>query len=98
MIQVLYRWRVPRENHEAFLAAWEVVTTGIRGDTPGARGSICLASHDDPTEIVTMARWDSRAQWEAFVGAAKDARMRPMRELGELVSMRSYEQRGDHTV
>ena len=98
MIQVIYRWNVPLENQAAFIEAWENTTVGIRDTTVGARGSICVASVDRPTEILTIAKWDELAQWQAFIERAKSTTMRAMHELGRQLSHDVYEQKGDFTV
>lgn len=97
MIQVIYRWDVPLEHQDAFLAAWEQTTVQIRETVDGARGSFCIVSVDRPTEILTIAKWDELAQWQAFVAGAKLGSMRRMHELGTQLSKQAYEQRGDFT-
>ena len=98
MIQVIYRWRVEPENREAFLAAWERTTTAIRETTDGARGSICVVSVDDPSTILTIAKWDRLDQWRAFVAEAKTTAMKEMHTLGTQVSHDAFEQVGDFTI
>jgi len=98
MIQVIYQWDVPIESQAAFLAAWESTTVSIRETTAGARGSFCVVSVDNPTEILTVARWDELEQWQAFVDGAKLSSMKAMHELGTQISSRAYVQKGDFTV
>ena len=98
MIQVIYRWEVPPENRTAFLAAWEKTTKAIREKTQGARGSFCIVSLERPTEILTVAKWDELAQWQAFVATAKSDSMREMHALGRQVSHDAFEQVADFTV
>ena len=98
MIQVVYTWDVPIENQAAFLAAWEKTTVAIREATPGARGSFCIVSVDNPTEILTIAKWDELAQWQNFVQEAKLTSMKDMHALGEQISSKAYRQKGDFTV
>ena len=98
MIQVIYRWRVEPESREAFLAAWERTTTTIRDTTEGARGSFCIVGVDDPSTILTIARWDRIEQWRAFVAEAKSTAMKDMHALGTQVSHEAFEQVGDFTV
>ncbi len=98
MIQVIYRWRVEPENREAFLAAWERTTTTIRDRTEGARGSFCIVGVDDPTIILTIAKWDRLDQWRSFVAEAKSTAMKDMHALGTQVSHEAFEQAGDFTV
>ena len=98
MIQIIYRWKVTAENQAAFLAAWSRTTQNIRDTTQGARGSFCIVNAEDPTEVLTVAKWDQIEQWREFVKTAKSSTMSEMHELGEQVSHAAYEQVGDHTV
>ncbi|MEM9029956.1 MAG: antibiotic biosynthesis monooxygenase [Pseudomonadota bacterium] len=98
MIQIIYRWRVSEENRTAFLDAWRRTTQSIRETTEGARGSFCIVSVDDPTEVLTVARWDNLEQWQVFVTTAKSSSMRDMHMFGEQVSHAAFEQVGDYTV
>jgi heme-degrading monooxygenase HmoA len=98
MIQVIYRWDVPLSRQAEFLEAWERTTVSIRESVPGARGSFCVASLDNPTEILTIARWDELEQWEAFIEGAKLDSMKVMHDLATRVSSRAFEQKGDFTV
>ena len=98
MIQIIYLWEVPLENHGAFLAAWERTTQNIRKTVEGARGSVCIVSVDRPTEILTVAKWDELNQWRGFVKGAKLTSMREMHALGTQVSHKAYEQIGDFTI
>ena len=66
MIRVIYRWRVPAEEHDAFVAAWTAATHSIRERVQGARGSLLLRDADDADVFLAVARWTDRAAWEAF--------------------------------
>lgn len=98
MIRVIYQWQVPPENILAFQQVWKQTTTLIHQTVPGARGSFLLLDHDDPGKILTIARWDSIEQWQAFWKAENPEQMLRMRELGERVSVDSYEEFDDVTV
>ncbi len=98
MIQVIYRWQVPTENRDAFITAWGATTRAIRATTKGARGSFCIVGVDNPTEIITIARWDELDQWREFVKTAKSATMAAMHRLATPLSHAAYEQIGDFTV
>ena len=98
MIQVIYHWQVPAENRDAFVAAWAATTQKIRATTKGARGSFCIVGVDDPTEIITVARWDELDQWREFVKTAKSATMAEMHRLATPLSHAAYEQVGDFTI
>ena len=89
---------MPAENRDAFIAAWAATTQEIRATTKGARGSFCVVGVDDPTEIITMARWEELDQWREFVKTAKSATMAEMHRLATSLSHAAYEQVGDFTV
>lgn len=98
MIRVVYRWKVDKENREAFREAWEGVTTRIRRETEGARGRVFLESCQDAEEVITIAHWDKYEQWQAFIDNAPAEQMRKMHELANLVSKQAFRQTGDHTI
>lgn len=98
MIRVTYRWKVKKEDEAQFKAAWAATTTAIRAGTPGARGSVMLQSHQDPTQFITMARWDTLADWQAFWGAAKPPAMETMHTLAERLSVETFEEIDDYTI
>jgi heme-degrading monooxygenase HmoA len=98
VVRVIYRWRVPAENEEAFRSAWSRATQGIRESVAGARGSLLLRCASEPSELLTIARWDSVAHWRVFWGAETPAEMAFMHELGERLSVELYEEIEDHTV
>ena len=58
----------------------------------------CVVSVDEPTEILTVARWEELEQWHDFIEGAKLTSMEEMHELGTLISSRAYVQKGDFTV
>lgn len=97
MIRVIYRWRVAAENFEQFRDAWRATTNHIHDSVPAARGSFMLRSADDPTAVLTIARWDSFADWKGFFGNSDPTQMQRMRELGERLSVDAYEEIEDHT-
>ncbi|MBB5321620.1 antibiotic biosynthesis monooxygenase family protein [Marinobacter oulmenensis] len=97
MIRVVYRWRVKEEDFDRFQAMWTRTTNQIHETVPGALGSFMLRSPDDRTEVLTIAKWDSMASWEAFWGAANPSQMTGMRELGERISATVYEEVDDFT-
>lgn len=66
MIRVMYWWQVKPGREEAFAAAWGEITRWMRAHAPGACGSLLVRSADDPHEFVGVARWTSRAAWEAY--------------------------------
>lgn len=98
MIRVIYQWQVPQDNIPAFQQAWKQTTTLIHETVPGARGSFLLQDHADPGKILTIARWDSIEDWQAFWEAENPPQMLRMRELGQRVSVSSFDEFDDVTV
>ncbi len=98
MMRVIYRWKVPESRIEEFRDAWREVTTGIHARTEGARGSFCIQSIDDPSEVLTIALWDDEQDWRAFIKTAKAMSMKALHEIGEQLSATPYVQLGDETV
>ncbi|MCP3871002.1 MAG: hypothetical protein GY703_23475 [Gammaproteobacteria bacterium] len=94
MIRMIYRWRVQTADQEEFKAAWGRATTRIRGTTSGARGSMLMQSHQDPTEFVTLARWDRAEDWQD----PSRTEMRYMHKIAERLSADVFEEIEDHTV
>lgn len=98
MIRVVYHWRVPAANQEAFRRAWRKATTAIRDTTQGARGSLLFESCDDPTALVTIAHWDRLDQWKAFIDTAPADQMKELHDLAKLESSTAFRQLEDQTV
>ena len=98
MIRVIYHWRVRPGEEATFRGAWERATTNIRANTRGARGSFLLQSRQSPVEYVTVARWDSFEDWEAFWQGARPTEMQSMHNLAELLSTQVFDEVQDHTV
>ncbi len=97
MIRVVYRWRVPPEHFDAFRSTWRTTTNRIHASVPGALGSFMLRSEKDGTEVITIARWESRSAWQAFWGNQNPAQMEDMRALGERLSVETFDEIEDHT-
>jgi len=88
MIRVMYWWKVQPGQEEAFAAAWIGITRWIRTHVAGARGSLLVRSAEDPHEFVAIARWVSRAAWDAWHASTPDdpallADVRAMRATSE---------------
>jgi len=98
MIRVFYEWSVKPEHIDAFRAAWQDTTCRIHDSVEGARGSFLLEDVERPGRILTIARWDSLAQWQAFWQGADPAAMSPMRRLGTRLSVKAFEEFADFTV
>ena len=97
MLIVIYEWRVAPEKTEEFRALWAQVTDQIHASTPGAMGGSMLRSVEDPSLILTVAKWPSYADWKAFFGDNNPELMKAMRALGERVSVNAYEELEDRT-
>ena len=94
---MIYEWDVPVDRQAAFFEAWEETTLHIRETTEGARGSFCIVGIDNPSEVLTIARWDELSQWQGFIKSARHSTMKKMHELGEQRSYRAFEMKGDTT-
>ena len=54
------------QSEAAFIDAWRRSTRAICSHAPGAlEGELCR-SLTDPTEYVSIMRWESREDWSAF--------------------------------
>ena len=87
-----------QDGEEGFRAAWEKATTRIRESAEGARGSVLLQNHQDSTEFVTIARWDTIEQWQAFWNDPSRTEMQDMHALAERLSADAFDELGDYTV
>ena len=65
MIRVMYRWTVEPGGEEIFRQHWQEGTRRIQQNCDGAHGSILLRSPDQPQHFFGLARWESRAKWDA---------------------------------
>lgn len=65
MIRVIYHWTVTQGQEEAFAAAWHAITLALREQVEGCHGSVLLREAGSPQEFVAIARWASRAAWQA---------------------------------
>ncbi|MCP5007021.1 MAG: antibiotic biosynthesis monooxygenase [Planctomycetes bacterium] len=95
---MIYRWRVQKVDEEKFKAAWAKATTKIREFTVGARGSVLLQSHQDPTEFVTIARWDKIENSQNFWKDSSRTEMQDMHTIAERLSADAFDEIEDYTV
>ncbi|HKW87375.1 MAG TPA: antibiotic biosynthesis monooxygenase family protein [Candidatus Acidoferrales bacterium] len=94
MIRVLYRFKVAIDHEDAFVESWSKATEEFREEVPGAFGSQLFRSRKNSGEFVTLARWSSWEDWEAFrrgVSPARDAVTR-MASVSELVSTETFDE------
>jgi heme-degrading monooxygenase HmoA len=66
MIRTIYRWQVKPGCEGAFVKAWLRGTQIIRATVKGARGSVLLRNHTNPSAFQAIAWWDSFEAWWAF--------------------------------
>jgi heme-degrading monooxygenase HmoA len=97
MIRVFYRWKVKQHGVDSFVKAWSQATREIRANVKGARGSILLRDHDDPSKFLAIARWNSFEEWQAFrqVRPPDRAAAQAMLAAGELLSAEPLDEVGD---
>ena len=97
MIRIIYNWKVEAENLDQFIATWKTTTNKIHEEVAGARGSFMLQEEEDPTQIKTIARWDSLDHWKQFWQDSKPNQMQSMHDLGERVSVEIFKEVDDFT-
>ncbi|WP_114416542.1 antibiotic biosynthesis monooxygenase family protein [Marinospirillum perlucidum] len=97
MFRVVYQWKVEEVQFTDFKANWQQTTNRIHETVPGALGSFMLRSSEDPTEVLTIAKWKSRSDWEAFWQNENPTQMQGMRQLGERVAVKVYDEIEDFT-
>ncbi|KJY89707.1 antibiotic biosynthesis monooxygenase [Vibrio neptunius] len=97
MFRVIYEWRVAAEKMTEFQLAWQAVTDTIHETVPGALGSALYRSTQTPDKVLTIAKWHTRQDWEAFWGQSDPESMRPMRQLGERVGVETFDEVEDRT-
>ncbi|MEJ2158752.1 MAG: antibiotic biosynthesis monooxygenase [Desulfobacteraceae bacterium] len=97
MVRVIYEWQVKAENISAFREAWKQTTTMIHKSVKGARGSFLVQEAENPGKTLTIARWDSLEDWQAFWESENPREMLRMRELGRRISVTAYDEFADYT-
>ncbi|WP_022669114.1 antibiotic biosynthesis monooxygenase family protein [Desulfospira joergensenii] len=98
MIRIAYKWKVQKSNQEKFKTAWAKATSKIRASKNGARGSVLLHSHQDSTEFLTIARWDTIESWQQFWKSPLKKEMQPMHDIAERLSVDVFEEIEDFTI
>ena len=66
MIQVMYRGFIKPGQEEFFKEAWEKLTRAALEQMKGSRGMALLRNHDNPSEFLVIARWDTFEDWRTF--------------------------------
>jgi len=97
MIRIIYSWQVETKNLEKFKEVWKLTTNKIHENVVGAKGSFMITEHKNPNKILTIARWDTLKDWEAFWGAKNPKEMSGMHELGKRISVEIYDEFDDYT-
>jgi len=97
MFRVIYEWRVPADKMDKFQNVWRSATESIHESVEGALGSFMLQSSDTPEKVLTIAKWNSREDWEQFWGNRNPEKMRKMREIAERVSVEAFDEIEDRT-
>ena len=97
MIRIIYSWKVELDQLESFIETWKRTTNKIHEEVRGARGSFMLQSDSNPSEIKTIARWDSLEEWKNFWEDSNPIQMQSMRDLGERVSVQIFKEVDDFT-
>ncbi|MDK9738268.1 antibiotic biosynthesis monooxygenase [Vibrio sp. D404a] len=97
MFRVIYEWRVPADKMDEFQYVWRSATESIHESTEGALGSFMLQSSDTQEKVLTIAKWNSREDWEQFWGNRNPEKMQKMREIAERVSVEAFDEIEDRT-
>ena len=97
MFRVVYEWKVPVEQQQAFQAIWRTTTETIHSTVEGALGSFMLRSSDDPEKILTVAKWHSRQHWQQFWGNCNPHQMQKMRAIAERISVETFDELEDRS-
>ncbi|SNZ00032.1 antibiotic biosynthesis monooxygenase family protein [Flagellimonas pacifica] len=97
MIRIIYSWKVAPEKRELFIQTWKKTTNSIHETVKGARGSFMLQSETDASDIKTIAKWDSLADWEKFWQDNKPSQMQSMHDIGERISVEIFREVDDFT-
>jgi heme-degrading monooxygenase HmoA len=88
-IRVLTRWNVKAGQEARFVKAWVDQTAAMRSGVKGARGGFLLRSQSDPSQLLAVALWESRVDWEAFRNGkqSRDNSAQAMSETAAQVSV-----------
>ena len=97
MFRVIYRWEGEPGNFEKFKEAWRATTNRINATVPGALGSFMLKGHENESEVLTIAKWESFESWKKFWGNTNPEEMGDMRKLGKRILVEAYCEIEDHT-
>ena len=97
MVRIIYSWKVSPGNLDLFIETWKKTTNKIHEEAKGARGSFMLQNDNDPSEIKTIARWDSLDDWKNFWHEGKPDQMGSMHDLGVRTSVEIFKEVDDFT-
>ncbi|EJC6857356.1 antibiotic biosynthesis monooxygenase family protein [Vibrio parahaemolyticus] len=97
MFRVVYEWHVPVEKMDEFQNVWRLATESIHHSVEGALGSFMLRSYDTPEKVLTIAKWNTREDWELFWGNRNPEKMQQMRKIAKHVSVEAFDEIEDRT-
>nr|WP_276202934.1 antibiotic biosynthesis monooxygenase [Vibrio parahaemolyticus] len=88
---------MPVEKMAEFQNAWRSATESIHHSVEGALGSFMLRSYDTPEKVLTIAKWNTREDWESFWGNRNPEKMQQMCKIAERVSVEVFDEIEDRT-
>ncbi|OQK18863.1 hypothetical protein [Vibrio parahaemolyticus] len=59
--------------------------------------SVAFCSYDTPEKVLTIAKWNTREDWELFWGNRNPEKMQQMRKIAERVSVEAFNEIEDRT-
>lgn len=97
MFRVVYEWRVSIDKMDEFKNVWRIATESIHRTVAGALGSFMLHSYDTPEKVLTIAKWQTREDWELFWVDRNPEKMQKMHEIAERISVEAFDEIEDRT-
>ena len=97
MFRVVYEWRVPVDKMDEFQTVWRSATDSIHHSVDGALGSFMLRSYETSEKVLTIAKWETHQDWEAFWKNRNPEKMQKMRDIAERISVEAFDEVEDRT-
>ncbi len=97
MFRVVYEWHVSVEKMDEFQNVWRSATESIHHSVEGALGSVMSRSYDTPEKVLTIAKWNTREDWELFWVNRNPEKMQQMRKIAKRVSVEAFDEIEDRT-